>query len=140
MPTEPLVSIQTELAQIKTILLVVSALGGIALLLVILRGGFSLYRDFEKFMAGNFRRQAWELYEQNKASELKAFALERLADHPNHETARWYLAKALYLERDFDGALRELSEVERLCPSWKAEYIDPLVEKIGRCRTEGTGQ
>ena len=130
MPTEPLIAIQTELAQIKTILLVVSSVGGIAAILLIFRACFGLYRDFERVMANQFERQAGELLHENKLPELKALTLERLRDHPNHENARWYLARALYLDEDFEGAIREFSELVRICPSWKSEHIDPFMQEI----------
>lgn len=140
MPTEPLIAIQAELAQIKTILLVVSSLGGIALLLIIVRGCIGLFRDIEGLMANHFERQASELFQENKLPALKALALERLQDNPNHEYARWYLARTLYVERDFDAALREFSELQRICPSWNVEHISPFVAEIERLRTTGVSQ
>ncbi|MDD4928404.1 MAG: hypothetical protein PHP85_03875 [Gallionella sp.] len=130
MPTEPLIAIQAEIAQIKTILLVVSSIGGFAAILVMTRAGFGIYHDVERLMSKQFEQQAGELLHCNKLAELKALALERLQAHPNHEYARWYLARALYLDEDYEGAIREFSELKRICPSWKAEHIDPFMQEI----------
>ena len=130
MSTEPIIAIQAEITQIKTILLVVSSVGSVAALLVIFRACFGIYRDLRKLMAGQFEHQAGELLKENKLPELKAFALERLNGHPNHEYARWYLARALYLDEDYEGAIREFAELKRICPSWNSEHIEPFVQEI----------
>ncbi|MDD4928479.1 MAG: hypothetical protein PHP85_04295 [Gallionella sp.] len=130
MSTEPLIAIQAEITQIRTILLVVSSVGGVAMALVIFRACFGIYRDLRKLMSGQFEHQAGELLNENKLSELKALSLERLNEHPNHEYARWYLARALYLDKDYEGAIREFSELKRICPSWNSEHIDPFIQEI----------
>ena len=130
MPTEPLTAIQAEIAQIKMILLVVSSVGSVAAILIIFRACFGIYRDLRKLMFSQFEHQAGELLNKNKLTELKALTLERLRDHPNHEYARWYLARALYLDGDYEGATREFSELKRICPSWKSEHIDPFMQEI----------
>lgn len=130
MTTEPLIVIQSEITQIKAILLVVSSVGGVAMALVIFRACFGIYRDLRKLMFGQFEHHAGELLNENKLSELKALSLERLKEHPNHEYARWYLARALYLDKDYEGATREFSELKRICPSWNSEHIDPFVQEI----------
>ena len=81
-------------------------------------------------MSDQFEHQAGELLNQNKLSELKALSLERLNEHPNHEYARWYLARALYLDKDCEGAIREFSELKRICPSWSSDHIDPFIQEI----------
>ena len=130
MSTEPLIAIQAEITQIKTILLVVSSVGGVAAVLVIFRACFGVYRDLKKLMSEQFEHQASELLKENKLSELKALSLERLNEHPNHEYARWYLARALYLDEDYEGAIREFSELKRICPSWNSEHIEPFIQEI----------
>lgn len=130
MTTEPLIAIQAEITQIKTILLIVSSVGGVAMALVIFRACFGIYRDLRKLMSGQFEHQAGELLNENKLSELKALSLERLNEHPNHEYARWYLARALYLDKDYEGAIREFSELKRICPSWNSEHIEPFIQEI----------
>lgn len=130
MTTEPLTAIQAEITQIKMILLVVSSVGSVAAILVIFRACFGIYRDLRKLMSSQFEHQAGELLNENRLSELKALTLERLRDHPNHEYARWYLARALYLDEDYERAIHEFSELKRICPSWNSEHIDPFMQEI----------
>lgn len=105
MPTEPLLAIQAELAQLGTVLFVISVVGGIFLVLGIIRQSFGIYHDFQKMTAEQFKTTAEDLLEQNKISDLKAHVLERLKTHPNYDYAHWYLARAMYLDGDDEGAL-----------------------------------
>ena len=130
MPTDALLAIQSELADIKTILLVVSVFGCLVFLLVTVRKFFGIYFDYQRLTGKRFETTADDLLKQDRLSELKAHALEQLATHPNHEYAHWYLARALYLERDYEGARKEFDILEQLCPSWKAEHIDPYLQTI----------
>jgi hypothetical protein len=136
MPTDSLIAIQSELADIKTILLVVSVVGGIALLFAIIRTLFDLYFDIQRLMAKHFESAADDLLKQNRLAELKAHVAERLTTHPNHEYARWYLARALYLEGDRESAQREFAVLARLCPSWRDQHIDPFLRELEGERTD----
>jgi hypothetical protein len=134
MPIDPLVAIHSDLAQIAATASVVSYLGGVALILVIIRGCFAAIREYRNLMEKKFSREAEPLLHENKLAELKALALDQLKDQPNHEYARWYLARALYLSQDYDGAIREFAFLERICPTWKAEHIEPYLLEIEKLR------
>ena len=134
MPIDPLVAIHSELAQIATTVSVVSYLGGVALTLVIIRGVFAAIREYRSLMGKKFSREAEALLNEDKLAELKTLALDQLKTQPNHEYARWYLARALYLSQDYDGAIREFAFLERICPTWKAEHIEPYVREIEKER------
>lgn len=130
MPTDSLIAIQSELAEIKTVLMIVAIGGGIALLLVVIRTLFGFYFDIRKLLAKTFESVADDLLKQNRLAELKAHAAERLSTHPNHEYARWYLARALYLDGDRESARREFDVLAKLCPSWRDEHIDPFLREL----------
>jgi hypothetical protein len=70
------------------------------------------------------------LLNEDEIAELKTLALDQLKTQPNHEYARWYFARPLYLPQDYDGAIREFAFLERICPTWKAERIEPYVREI----------
>jgi hypothetical protein len=134
MPPDSLIAIHSELAHIRAILTVISYLGGIALVLVIIRGCFAGIREYRSFMDKQFSREADALLNENKLGELKTLALCRLKEQPNHEYARWYLARALYLTDDYDDAIREFAYLQRICPTWKVEHIDPYLHEIEKRR------
>lgn len=134
MTIDPLVAIHSELAQIAATASVVSYLGGVALILVIIRGCFAAIREYHSLMEKKFSREAEVLLHENKLPELKALAIDQLKDQPNHEYGRWYLARALYLSKDFDSAIREFAALERICPTWKAEHIEPYLREIEKLR------
>ena len=80
--------------------------------------------------AENFRTQCQRLLETNKLDELVAFARKRIAAHPNHTYAHWYLARAFYLQQKWIEALRAFNEVSRLDPSWIEDSVTPYVRAI----------
>ena len=134
MPIDPLVAIHSELARIAATMSAISYVGGAALILVIIRGCFVVIREYKSLMDKKFEREAEILLCKNKLAELKSLAFDRLSEQPNYEYARWYLARALYLDEDYDGAIREFAVLERICPSWKADHIDPYVREIEKRR------
>lgn len=134
MPIDPLVAIHSELARIAATVSVVSFLGGVALILVIIRGVFTAIREYQSLMEKKYSREAETLLDEDKLVELKALTLDKLKTQPNHEYARWYLARALYLSQDYDGAIREFAFLERIRPTWKAEHIDPYLREIEKQR------
>ena len=134
MPIDALITIHSELAHIAATLSVISYVGGVALILIIMRGIFAVIREYSSLMEKKFAREAEVLLCENKLAELKTLALDRLSEQPNHEYARWYLARALYLAEDYDGAIREFAFLERICPTWKPDHIDPYVREIEKQR------
>jgi hypothetical protein len=130
MPTESLLAIQAELAQLRAVLIIISVIGGVFLVLGIVRQLAGIYREIPRMMSDSFKTDAEDLLEQNKLSDLKTRMLERLESHPNFDYAHWYLARALYLEGDDDAALREFAILKKLSPSWNASHIDPYVKTI----------
>lgn len=135
MSPDSLVAIQAELAGIKALLALAVYAGGVVLVLVTIRACVGLYADVKRLMAKQFENQAENLLREDKLGELKRLAREQLDCEPNHEYARWYLARALYLDGDHDGARCEFIELERRCPSWKGDHIDPYLRAIEqRCQ------
>ena len=130
MNPESLIGIQSELAQIRAILLPVSIIGGIVLILAMFRASLGIYFDLKKVMAKQFETVADILLRENRLPELKTHVQERLKTQPNHEYAHWYLARAFYLEGDHEGASREFVILENLCPSWKADHIEPFLQTM----------
>lgn len=80
--------------------------------------------------ADHFREQCQSMLETGKLDELTAFACDRIAERPNHTYARWYLARALYLQQKWPEALAAFNEVARLDPSWIEDNVAPYVRAI----------
>ena len=134
MPTDPLIAIQSELAQIKLILLIVGTLVAILVILAIAGRLFRLRGEIRSFLYDQFSREASELFEANKLIELKSLCTGTLAQQPNHVQARWHLARTLLLDGDLDASAREFEALRRICPTWDAEYVAPYVQEIARLR------
>ena len=134
MPTDPLVAIQSELAQIKLILLIVGSLVAVLVVLAIASRLFRFRGEIRSFLYDQFSRDASDLFDNNKLVELKSLCVGTLADQPNHVQARWHLARTLLLEGDLDASSREFEALRRICPSWDADYLAPYVQEIARLR------
>ncbi len=80
--------------------------------------------------ADYFREQCQSMLETGKLDELIAFACDRITERPNHTYARWYLARALYLQQKWPEALAAFNEVARLDPSWIEDNVAPYVRAI----------
>jgi len=133
-PTDPLVAIQSELAQIKLILLIVGSLVAVLVVLAIASRLFRFRGEIRSFLYDQFSRDASDLFDNNKLVELKSLCVGTLADQPNHVQARWHLARTLLLEGDLDASSREFEALRRICPSWDADYLAPYVQEIARLR------
>src|SRR5690349_24817622 len=77
-----------------------------------------------------FREHCQRLLETNKLEELIAYVRARIRQRPNHTDAHWYLARALYLQRNSTEALRASNEVARLDPTWIEDSVTPYVRAI----------
>jgi len=72
-----------------------------------------------------FRSEAKALLEKNKLDELIALTKEKSTECPNHTSAHWYLARAYYLQAEWQRAKEEFETVGRLEPNWQEEYVIP---------------
>jgi hypothetical protein len=129
---EPLSAIQAELGQIKLVLIVMCTAITVAAIVAIVRGYLLAKASLRKFAEDHLTREIVELYDSNKLADVIARSRAALAEHPNHEYARWYLARALYLQSDFVASRREFEELCRICPSWRKAHIEPYLEEIER--------
>ncbi|HEX6118399.1 MAG TPA: hypothetical protein VFZ03_03035, partial [Dongiaceae bacterium] len=77
-----------------------------------------------------FRERCQKLLETNRLDELIACARDRIRKRPNHTYAHWYLARALYLQRNWKESLASFNEVARLDPSWIEKSVTPHVRAI----------
>lgn len=110
--------------------LVVLALLGVAILWAL----HALAKVADRIAEGEEKHIFWheadELLEQDKLDELIAFTRERIATHPKHTYAHWYLALAYYHKGLWHDAMRTFRKVGELEPTWKEGYVDPYVEEL----------
>ena len=78
----------------------------------------------------DFRNEAKELLEKNKLDELIELTREKITECPNHTYAHWYLARAYYLQANWQPAEEEFARVGRLDPPWQDEYVMPYLQEI----------
>src|SRR5437868_14507258 len=105
MPIEQLNAIYSELAQIKIILIVTCAFITIAALATLVGGYFRVVSGLRRFTEDQFTREITELFERAELLEVIARSKAVLVQRPNHEYARWYLARALFLKGDLSESL-----------------------------------
>jgi len=122
--------LQSELWQIKVAVIVT----GIAIILLCALAAGRMYSYVKRYVTHRldalFREEAVNLIEKGDTTALKSMAFEKLKERPNHADAHWYLARALYLEKDWPAALREFEATRALMPNWDIEYVKPYVEEI----------
>lgn len=110
--------------------LVVLTLFGTAILMA-LRG---LTKVTDRIAEGEEKHIFWheadELLEQDRLDDLIAFTKEKIATHPKHTYAHWYLALAYYHKGMWHDASRAFKKVGELEPTWKEGYVDPYVEEL----------
>lgn len=73
---------------------------------------------------------AEDLFQQGKLDELRTVIDQRAKDHPNDADVYWYRGRMAVEEGNWEEALRDLEQAERLAPNWKQEYTGPLLEKV----------
>ena len=130
MSADQFASLQSELRQIKVAVIVT---GTAIILLCVLAAGrvYSYVKRYVIYRLDDlFRAEAVDLLEKGNTAALKALAIDKLKDRPNHADAHWYLARAFYLEKDWPAALREFEATRSLMPNWDVEYVKPYVEEI----------
>jgi tetratricopeptide (TPR) repeat protein len=73
---------------------------------------------------------AEDLFQQGKLDELRTVIDQRAKAHPNDADVYWYRGRMAVEEGNWEEALRDLEQAERLAPNWKQEYTGPLLEKV----------
>jgi hypothetical protein len=130
MTPEQFASLMSEISQIKIAVIVT----GVAIIFLCMLAAGRLYSYVKRYVLHRledlFRDEGNELIEKGDSIKLKAFAKEKLRERPNHVYAHWYLARALYLEKEWSEALIEFEKTRILAPSWDIEHIEPYVTEI----------
>lgn len=71
-----------------------------------------------------------QLFETDQLAALEQVCRDRLASHPNHAMALWYLARALHVRGEQASALETFRRLRRIHPSWARDHIDPFIAEL----------
>jgi len=69
-------------------------------------------------------------FKKGKLEEVLSLSDERAETHPNDVDIFWNRAKVYIQQEKYDQAEISLNKVIVLAPSWKLEYVDPLMAVI----------
>ena len=78
----------------------------------------------------SFETVAEDLFQRGMLDELGQLADRREKDHPNDANVFWFRGRVAVKRENWELALHELENAERLAPNWKQEYTGPLLEKV----------
>ena len=69
-------------------------------------------------------------FKKGKLKEVLSLSDERAKTYPNDADIYWNRAKVYIQQGKYDLAEANLNKVIELAPSWKLEYVDPLMDII----------
>jgi tetratricopeptide (TPR) repeat protein len=73
----------------------------------------------------SFRDTADELIDKGDLKSAIDLSAGRIKTHPNDPDAYWQRGLAYYLSQEWQKAIDDFNQVERLAPSWKSQFVDP---------------
>lgn len=125
--------ISSDVTSIKWLII-----GGLALIIlfvvvigIMLWGVVEAVKELtDRHQAQIFRHEAAEYLDKDQIDELLQFSRERLATHPNHTHANWYLAQAYYHQDRWVDAMHAFKKLVEISPDWR-ESVDPYLEELG---------
>ncbi len=71
-------------------------------------------------------------FEKGNFEDVFTLSKEREITHPYDANVFWYRAKANVQLKNYDLAKENLEKVSEIAPSWKYEYVEPLIESINK--------
>jgi len=98
----------------------------------------SLYSAMELAQSYENKSECMESYDdkadcafnKGELEEVLSLSNERIKTHPNDVDVFWNRAKVYIQQKKYVQAEASLNKVIELAPSWKLEYVDPLMAII----------
>lgn len=126
METEILQTLQ----EIRGILYVLTAIMSLVMLVWVANWVSNIIANFKQAWESDFTNRADKYFESAEFDKLAQHCQEKLAKHPNHSNATWWLARAK-LETGSSSEARKLFErLLELEPNWKETHIEPYLDKL----------
>ena len=127
---EQLSAVVAELHAIRMTIAAGVVFVAIAALLSFIRVMRQLGVYAERDYGDRFTVKMENLFETGRLDVLEERCRERLAGHPNHAMALWYLGRALYLRGEEADARETFKRLRRVHPGWARDHIDPYLAEM----------
>ena len=115
------------LQDIRTAVWLLVYIVGAGVVLMMTRFVATSYRTIRTELNNAFYNAGSALFEKGKFSELIEFSHARLKKKPTDAYAFLFLGKAYYKIKAYDKATEYLNKVIEIYPSWKKEWVEPLL-------------
>jgi thioredoxin-like negative regulator of GroEL len=120
-----------ELRGIRLALTWAAALIVVSVCFAALRTFFIARKMVDQQVADSFQQEAEMLFQTGKLGPLISKCRSMLEERPNHMNARWYLAHALLLQKEWAPALDEFMTLSERKPDW-ADSVEPFLKHAKR--------